>query len=278
LAAPAARLEEVRAQPAGKTFSFRYVRGPWSALVSCLVCGCAPELDVGTWDCGDPDWVAPFVEPISSPWQTGFELGFCDYVRAQGFCYADRDASFEIVDSQSFTGKQAAAFSVTTEDGTVGRQTRCVREGQLPADAIYGAWFLIPSPVETTGVWNLMHFTGGEPGSRLPPLWDVSLDSDDNGRLSAYVLNYLGDSFEVADAPPEVPIGSWFHLEFRLRRSATADGEVALYQDGELVLERRGIQTDDTNWGQWYVGNWASDITPPDSTLYVDDVSIRNVP
>jgi hypothetical protein len=277
LAAPAARLEEVRAQPAGKTFSFRYVRGPWSALVSCLVCGCAPELDVGTWDCGEPVLVKSFLGPISSPWQTGFELGFCDYVRAQGFCYRDRDASFEIVDSPSFTGKQAAAFSVTTEDGTSGRQTRCVREGQLPADAVYGAWFLIPSAVETTGVWNLMHFQGGEPGN-LPSLWDVSLDSDDNGRLSAYVRNYLGDSFEVADAPPEVPIGSWFHLEFRLRRSATADGEVALYQNGELVLERRGIQTDNSDWGQWYVGNWASDITPPDSTLYVDDVSISNVP
>ena len=53
---------------------------------------------------------------------------------------------------------------------------------------------------------------------------------------------------------------------------------MALYQDGALLLEVTGIVTDDTDVAQWYVGNLAKALTPPDSTLYVDDVTIRAGP
>ena len=33
-------------------------------------------------------------------------------------------------------------------------------------------------------------------------------------------------------------------------------------------------ETDDSNFGQWYVGNYADGLEPADSTLYVDDVTI----
>lgn len=32
--------------------------------------------------------------------------------------------------------------------------------------------------------------------------------------------------------------------------------------------------TDDSTWGQWYVGNLASDLEPVDSTLFVDDLTV----
>jgi len=51
-----------------------------------------------------------------------------------------------------------------------------------------------------------------------------------------------------------------------------------LYQDGQLVLQRTSIATDDTTFAQWYVGNFADALTPADSTIYVDDVTIRPLP
>jgi hypothetical protein len=60
-----------------------------------------------------------------------------------------------------------------------------------------------------------------------------------------------------------------------LKRAADATGEVALYQDGELLIQATDLITDDSSWGQWYVGNLAQGLTPPDSTLYVDDVTLR---
>jgi hypothetical protein len=72
-----------------------------------------------------------------------------------------------------------------------------------------------------------------------------------------------------------IPIQAWFQLELHLKRAADATGEVALYQDGQLLIDQKGLRTDDTSWGQWYVGNYADALTPPDFTLYVDDVTIR---
>ncbi len=43
---------------------------------------------------------------------------------------------------------------------------------------------------------------------------------------------------------------------------------------GQLLVEATGLQTDDTDWGQWFVGNIANALTPPDSTVYVDDITI----
>jgi hypothetical protein len=77
---------------------------------------------------------------------------------------------------------------------------------------------------------------------------------------------------------PAVPIGSWFHVEFRLLRARGMTGEYALYQDRTLLLEETGIVTDQYDVHQWYVGNWADALTPPESTVYVDDVTVRAMP
>ena len=72
-----------------------------------------------------------------------------------------------------------------------------------------------------------------------------------------------------------VPIGEWFRVEFRLARASTETGTVALYQDGVPVVEATEIVTDRFAFHRWYVGNWAENLNPPDSTVYVDDVTIR---
>ena len=125
---------------------------------------------------------------------------------------------------------------MTADPTRNGSQARCFREGALPRDAVYGAWFYVPSLADNTGNWNLMHFQGGAPDA-LHGLWDVSLDNADDGSLFLYIFDFSGhrDRRAPADAAPPVPIASWFHVEFRLRRAPDATGEVALYQDGSLV-------------------------------------------
>jgi hypothetical protein len=43
-------------------------------------------------------------------------------------------------------------------------------------------------------------------------------------------------------------------------------------------LEETEIITDSYDVHQWYVGNWASELRPPVSTVYVDDVTINAAP
>jgi hypothetical protein len=258
---------------------------PLRLLFCGLLLACEPKYVVGSWSCGspetadDPEFMSS-MDPVGSPWVTSFENGFCDYVLARGFCVPDPGASYEIVDSPVHSGATSAAFTVSTEPSPQGRQSRCVREGGMPRHARYGAWFFIPELAENRGTWNLIHFQGGTPGGQLHYLWDVSLDTDDDGQLFAYLMDFVNESDEIhtPDVRRPIPIARWFHLEFRWLRSASDDGEVALYQDGELLIELDERVTDDTEWGQWYVGNYADRLVPTDSTVYVDDVSIRNEP
>ena len=236
---------------------------------------CQPDLNVGEWQC-DPgaDATAPEVTaPIELPWSTGFEDQFCGYTELSGFCYASPNASYTTVTSPVHSGRFAAAFKVDAADPE-GYQTRCVRQGQLPTAAYYGAWYFVPERATASGLWNLVHFQGGD-ASRQHGLWDISLVNGSSGELEAVVFDFLNGMVRSPQTPTPIPIGQWFHLELYLRRAADATGEVALYQDGELLFEASDLITDDSSFGQWYVGNLADGLTPADSTLYVDDVTIR---
>ena len=242
---------------------------------------CDPELVVGTWTCPAPARVPndageleTVTGPVKLPWSTGFEQGLCDYNIAEGYCYTRDDSSYAMVESPAHTGKRAAAFTIQT-DAPAGNETRCVREGTLPEDAVYGAWYYVPQAPREADNWNLMHIQGGDEGGRLPTLWDVSLEVIDDGTLHLFLLGAYGLGVQRPAVPRPVPIGAWVQIELRLRRASDTTGEVALYQDGVLLIQRTGIRTDNTSFQQWYVGNLANSLTPPASTLYVDDITLR---
>jgi hypothetical protein len=107
-------------------------------------------------------------------------------------------------------------------------------------------------------------------------LWDISLVNGADGELEVVRFDFLNGTGRSPQAPTPIPIGQWFHLEFYLKRAADTTGEVALYQDGELLVAAANLITDDTSWGQWYVGNFATGLPTSRSTVYVDDVTIRS--
>lgn len=240
-------------------------------LTLCLLAACRPSLVAGTWNCPGPVTDAGSTGSVSIPWATGFEELFCDYPKVSGFCYDQGAASHQIVTSPVHSGHYAAAFMATadTASGSMG-QVRCVRQGALPVEAYYGAWYYFPEAANNTGVWNLFHFQGGDASSQHG-LWDVSLLNGLDGKLNLRVYDFLHTN---SGDGPAVPIGSWTHIVFYLKRAADQTGEVALYQDGAQVVHFANLNTDDTDWGQWYMGNLVTALQPPDSTVYVDDVTI----
>ena len=169
---------------------------------------------------------------------------------------------------------EGAVAAVAVYDPHGGREHRT---GVLPVEAYYGAWYYIPSDLSGAHDWNLFHFQGGKPGGLLHGLWDVSMtDSPGNG-LSAFVFNAIQNGHYGQADPKPIPRDRWFQLEFYLKRATDATGEVALYQDGEEVIRRTGLVTDDTPYGQWYVGNYAGafDNSSAIVSVYVDDVTVR---
>jgi hypothetical protein len=140
-------------------------------------------------------------EALPVPFSTGFERDFCDFVKARGFCYANPDASFEIVGSPVHSGRAAAAFHMAFDPGLDGLQARCTIEGTLRAEAIYGAWFFVPEARENADNWNLMHFRGADEAP-LRGLWDVSIGNNTDGTLYLYLFDFFRGLFR----PPTVSV------------------------------------------------------------------------
>jgi hypothetical protein len=247
--------------------------------MSCLA-ACKQPLVVGEYQCPMRTQEAGTAltgdGPISVPWATGFENQLdCDYKEVAGSCYAWPPGVYRVVSSPVHSGQFAAEFTVVTgTDAGDQPQGRCIRTGVFPAEAYYGAWYYLQDAPTKASLWNLFHFSGG---NDLHWLWDVSLVIGPTGAPNLHVSG--GVSSAHGDGPP-VPVGSWFHIELYLKRAKDKTGEVALYQDGNRVVDLTNTVTDDTGTvrGQWYVGNLADSLQPPRSTVYVDDITIRATP
>ncbi|HET7539140.1 MAG TPA: heparin lyase I family protein [Polyangiaceae bacterium] len=263
--------------------------GSLSILLALPVLGaCAPKVSAGEWECPaergpDGGVIEPpaKTDPVTVPWSTGFEEGFCAYpsLDGAGFCYGDGPYLL-VSEPHRPGGHQAAEFKVVGGDWN---QTRCVRQGAFPDSAYYGAWYYIPEALEDAPNWNLWHFQGGDaPAPRLRDLWDVTLSEiAQSGEWELVVKDYLVAAPDVtvytgADHKP-IPIGKWFHIELFLKRAADSTGKLALYQDGVLLFEKANLKSDLSPFTQWYVGDWAEKATPANSSLFVDDVSISTM-
>jgi hypothetical protein len=241
---------------------------------------CAPkQLNVGEWQCstssgGGSGGAAPSAtDPVRMPWSDGFEEGFCGYLGEDGPGYCYGDSAYTLVTEPRLHGRYAAEFKVI---GDAANQTRCVRQGELPESAVYGAYYFIPEALkhDNKTVWNLFHFQGGDAPD--PRLWDVSLAQGVNpGDWELMVWDPVAGETYRGTAGRTIPIGSWFHIELLLKRASDSTGRIALYQDGgEALFDRMNLKSDASKFTQWYVGNFADGATPADSSLYVDDVSI----
>jgi hypothetical protein len=250
-----------------------------TVIVGARVCAEAPDDSGAAQDASDGGGPTRTADAaVVLPWSTGFEDGFCAYGAPMGFCFGTGSGSYALVTSPVHSGQYAAAFSVrSSADG--GAQVRCVEEGVFPRAAYYGAWYYLPAPAANSGLWNLLHFQGGVPGDTLHGLWDVSLvNVGDAGDLHVSFFDFLTGAVPDVSAVPPIPIGKWFHIEVYFKRAKDATGELSILQDGALAADLTGIASDDTDWGQWYVGNLATSVLPPTSTVYVDDVTIGPTP
>jgi hypothetical protein len=271
----------------GMTIAYRHrptasaVATVFLSLLCAATSACEPTVVVGTRVCsestGDGGATPNPDASIGLPWSTGFEEGFCDYMQPMGFCYRTGRSSFSLVTSPVHSGLYAAAFTVPgAVDG--GSQARCVEQGVFPAAAYYGAWYYVPASATNSGNWNLVHFQGGVPGQVLHGLWDLSLVNLSDGGLHVALFDFLNGATPDTSAVPPIPIRQWFHVEVYFKRAKDATGEISMWQDGVLAARLTNLATDNTDWGQWYVGNLATALAPALSTVYVDDVTIGSGP
>jgi hypothetical protein len=274
------------------------VRPFWSVVESLLVAtmllGCDAKMVMATWNCpqkskasfygttsasaaGDPDagGADAIAAPFELPWNAGFETDFCEWEGSGAFCMIPDLRASRVVTDPVHSGDFAAEYTVDSTKANQSFQSRCVRRGMFPTAAYYGAWYFIPNLPNKIHLWNLFHFQGGDAQNQnYHDLWDVSIVKRDDGSLRLEFYDFGRSALPDQSNAPSIPIGAWFHIQLYVNRAADNTGEFVLYQDGSSILQLTGVVTDDTKLGQWYVGNYAEELDPVESTVYVDDVSI----
>jgi hypothetical protein len=245
-----------------------------------VLAACKSPMVVGEYHCpsdrAEAGALPSSTDPIAVPWSTGFENQLeCDYRAVAGYCYGWDPYVRRIVSHPVHSGEYAAEFTVKTgTDAGEQPQARCVRRGVLPTEAYYGAWFYLRERSINDGLWNLVHFQGGNAdGTSFHNLIDVSVTERKDGELKLFLINLVGGGVKVS---PPIPIGEWFHVVVYLKRAKDETGTVALYLNDVRVAELTNVITDDSELGEWYVGNLATALEPSESTVYVDDVTIRS--
>jgi len=90
------------------------------------------------------------------------------------------------------------------------------------------------------------------------------------------VVSHVG--FERQAIPLNIAGPESVHIDIRLAPKPVQTGEVEVYRDGARILQATNLITDNTSYGQWYVGNLATHLNPAEFTLYVDDISVGSEP
>jgi hypothetical protein len=241
------------------------------ALAGCAVlvgAGCGRQVNLG--DIGDG--------AASILWSATFEVGDLSEWAADGHGGVLVDGA-PMPPSATLTvahhGRYAGMATVTPVPGTASINYLYRNQPNLPA-AYYSAWFYLASSFTVKGWLSLMHFNNSSSGDgkNLSAAWDLNLYPRPDGSLIAHLYNYVAVNNLEQAVPVPVPIATWVHFEVFLRKAADATGEVAVWQDGVSILDRRNVATAATDWMQWDAGASSNDVTPPTAVVYVDDAAI----
>jgi hypothetical protein len=239
--------------------------------VSCLVLlsGCGQDLDVGS----DVLWTARFEVGGNS---------FPEWTSVPGGNYGAFPPPNNVEVSSEYVhhGRFAAKLTINAPvDNPQGYGSSLVRQGNLPVQAYYSAWYYLPSKVTVGIYWVIMKFryrTVADDPTTENELFDLNLKNLPGGDMSLRLYDHRSGDLPLDVADPIVPVGNnvWFQVE-ALYRADALDGQFALWLDGNRILNYEG-PTGAPPWVAWDVVSVGEDLTLPTALLYVDDCAISN--
>lgn len=142
------------------------------------------------------------------------------------------------------------------------------------SDCWFSAWFYIPGTesIENLFIFDLESTGYHGVGRRL-------MFTGPNGRyLMLEGKRSTGPQYSQTKSPIPFPRNQWVHVKLHLHLSPGGDGQIQLWQDKTLILDKSGRNmVENTFYDRIEVGQTANS-THRELTLYVDDVKISDKP
>jgi hypothetical protein len=220
-----------------------------------------------------PAAIASEVPPKSVLWFADHERGdLSEWLDGNGGGpYNSGTGVVAITDQVARSGRYAVKLTITEANGQV-QASRLFRYRENPADAFYSAWFCFPERYEPGAWWNIFQFKSAHDGGN-DPTWVLNISNRPDGSMFVFLYDWIGNR-SYGQNLLDIQVGEWVHLEARLLRSTKNGGRIAVWQDGQLLIDVNRVTTSIDDNIQWSVNNYTGQIVPPDSTIYVDDAVI----
>jgi hypothetical protein len=227
--------------------------------------GCGPQLDLGS----NLIWTATHELGSFDEWTAGSAGA------AQAFPAVN---TIEISEEHAHRGRFAAKLTIDATGDAVQETAELYRNGLLPREAYYSAWYYLPRSIDVVGFWVIFKFriraTVDDPNSSAE-LYDLDLTSLPGGEMTLVLFDHRAAAqLPLAVTDPIVPVGAWFQLEAFYRNAPDDSGRVTYWLDGRLVADVTGRPGGPNPWVQWEACSVGEELTPNTAILYVDDAAI----
>jgi len=172
------------------------------------------------------------------------------------------------------------------------------RDGkEFPHDAYYSTWMFIPKTYNPNkyppwdpgdgGWWNVFQFKAHDENDVSQPTWALNIEhADKTKEMSFYLYSPINPPRSLSQQKPKpIPVQRWFHIEARCKKSLKNEGSMTIWQDGEQILDVKGINTlvsDKDDQVVWGIGNYTDHIAggpvEGEATVYFDDSVVSTKP
>jgi hypothetical protein len=255
------------------------------ALAALVAVACSPspvnlgaDPDILWWtdnESGDnSDWYKDANGSIGQPDAGGFAWS------SSGFTWGANGGQFSIAADPGFarSGRYAIKSSVTSPGFNTQSGACAERDGTLPEEAYYSAWFFVPAMPTSTNYWLFFKFRSRRVAtdqSTTVEGWDLDAEFA-NGSLQFVLFNHATNQNEpiIGSSAPVVPVGRWFQIEAFLKIATDNTGEIAFWIDGAKSFDVQNTVTVPSTYVEWSVGGIAEVIDPVPAVLYVDDAAM----
>lgn len=220
--------------------------------------------------------------PGAVVWSTDHESGDISDWEDGGTYYGGEydwgDVSFDV--SQGAGRDGSRGLSITINTGYRDEPSQGVRFYRRLADApaFYTAWFRLEEAHSVEDWWSISLFHARDDTLSLAndvSLWDVRVVDTASGAMALQFFDLDTMQGITAGAGGYVQPGQWFELAFYVDYRPPDATRIVVLRDGLLLFDVAGLRTSLENNVFWAVGNGAGYLNPRESTLYVDDASIR---
>lgn len=232
--------------------------------------GSTPQPSLGLPRQGELVWSANHENGDLGEWEQGGELLGGEYDWGETAFGVDTD-----IGHRGSAG--VFAYIDTSARGEPSQGVRLYRRTESGA-AFYGAWFNLEESHTVADWWSISLFYARQDPLSMEEtisLWDVRVVDTPDGGMALQFFDLDSMRGETASLQGRVQPGQWFELTLYLDYRPPDDTRIGVLLDGVELFDIEHLHSGLLSNVFWAVGNGAGDLSPSQSTLYVDDAFIR---